>query len=193
MFVKLPFVRLTSCMSHPVVLCHAILCLTPCHPMSYSCHHVVLPSCALSSYVLFCRLAFSSNICLTFVRPLSDVRLTSMRSLCVTSHSQQHTVIFKLYVVLKFCNQWCVLSQHFRAWDNTMSSDDESTTARPEPRYQLRSNTQSFEPISLSSRSSRRYHQTSTAPPSSNTTLTRNSGSGYTTLTIHQSAFGGVN
>jgi hypothetical protein len=35
-----------------------------------------------------------------------------------------------------------------------MSSDDESSTARPEPRYQLRSNTQSFEPISLSSRSS---------------------------------------
>jgi hypothetical protein len=61
-----------------------------------------------------------------------------------------------------------------------MSSDDESTTAYPEPRYQLQSNTQSFEPISLSSRSLRWYHQASTAPSSSNTTLTGNSGSCYT-------------
>jgi hypothetical protein len=30
-------------------------------------------------------------------------------------------------------------------------------------------------------------------PPSSNTTPTRNSGSSYTTLTVHQSPFGGVN
>jgi len=74
-----------------------------------------------------------------------------------------------------------------------MSSDDESTTARPEPRYQLRSNTQSLEPISLSSRSSRQYHQASTTPLSSNTTPTRNSSSGYTTSTVHQSPFGGVN
>ncbi len=74
-----------------------------------------------------------------------------------------------------------------------MSSDDESTIVRLEPRYQLQSNTQSFEPIFLSSRSSRRYHQASTAPPSSSTTPTRNSGSGYTTSTLHQSPFGGVN
>ncbi len=74
-----------------------------------------------------------------------------------------------------------------------MSSDDESMTAQPEPRYQLRSNTQSFEPISLSSRASRRYHQVSIAPSSSNTTPTRNSGSGYTTSTVHQSPFGGAN
>ncbi len=74
-----------------------------------------------------------------------------------------------------------------------MSSDDESTTTHPEPRYQLQSNTQPFEPISLSSRSSRRYHQASIAPLSSNTTPIRNSGSGYTTSTIHQSPFGGVN
>jgi hypothetical protein len=74
-----------------------------------------------------------------------------------------------------------------------MSLDDESTTARPEPRYQLRNNTQSFELISLSSRSSRQYHQTSRTPPSSSTTPTNNSGSGYTTSTIHQSPFGGLN
>ncbi len=74
-----------------------------------------------------------------------------------------------------------------------MSSDDESTTVQPKPRYQLQSNTQSFEPISLSSRSSQWYHQTSTAPLSSNTSPTRNSSSGYTTSTIHQSPFGGVN
>jgi len=71
-------------------------------------------------------------------------------------------------------------------------SSDESTTARPEPRYQLQSNTQSFEPISLSSQSSRRYHQASKTPPSSSTTPTRNSGSGYTTSTVHQSPFGGA-
>ncbi len=74
-----------------------------------------------------------------------------------------------------------------------MSSDDESTTTHLEPRYQLRSNTQPFEPISLSSRSSRRYHQAFTAPSSSNTTPIRNSGLGYTTSTIHQSPFGRVN
>ncbi len=74
-----------------------------------------------------------------------------------------------------------------------MSSDDESTTTHLEPRYQLRSNTQPFEPMSLSSRSSRRYHQASTAPSSSSTTPIRNSGSGYTTSTIHQSPFGRVN
>jgi hypothetical protein len=74
-----------------------------------------------------------------------------------------------------------------------MSSDDESTTTHLEPRYQLRSNTQPFEPIYLNSRSSRRYHQASTAPSSSSTTPIKNSGSVYTTSTIHQSPFGGVN
>ena len=74
-----------------------------------------------------------------------------------------------------------------------MSSDDESTTTHLEPRYQLRNNTQPFELISLSSLSSRRYHQASTAPSSSSTTPVRNSGSGYTTSTVHQSPFGGVN
>ncbi len=74
-----------------------------------------------------------------------------------------------------------------------MSSDDENTTVQPEPRYQLRSNTQSFELIYLNSWSSRWYHQTFTVPSSSSTTPTRNSGSGYTTSTIHQSLFGGVN
>ncbi len=74
-----------------------------------------------------------------------------------------------------------------------MSSDDETTTTHLEPRYQLRSNTQPFEPIYLSSRSSRRYHQASTTPLSSNTTPIRNSGSSYTTSTIHQSPFGGFN
>jgi hypothetical protein len=74
-----------------------------------------------------------------------------------------------------------------------MSSDDESTATHPEPRYQLRSNTQPFEPIFLSSQSSRRYHQVSATPSSSSTTPNRNFGLGYTTSTIHQSPFGGVN
>ncbi len=164
--------RPTSCAMCLVVLRPTILCHAPCCPTS----------CALPSYVLFCHPAFSSNICLTFVR-----------SLCVTGHSQQRTIFFKLYFVLEFCNKSYVLSQNFGAWDNTMSSDDESTTTQPEPRYLLRSNTQSFEPISLSSRSSRRYHQVSITPSSSSTTPTKNSSSGYTTSTIHQSPFGGVN
>ncbi len=74
-----------------------------------------------------------------------------------------------------------------------MSSDDESIITHPEPRYQLRSNTQSFEPISLSSRSSRRYHPASIALSSSNTTLIKIPGSDYTTSTVHQSLFGGFN
>jgi len=74
-----------------------------------------------------------------------------------------------------------------------MFLDDESTTTHPEPRYQLRSNTQPFEPISLSSRSSRQYHQASITPSSSSTAPIRNSGSGYITSTIHQSPFRGVN
>ncbi len=74
-----------------------------------------------------------------------------------------------------------------------MSSNDDSTTAQPKPRYQLRSNTQSFEPISLSSQSSRRYHQVSIAPSSSSTTPTKNSGLGYIASIVHQSPFGRVN
>jgi hypothetical protein len=74
-----------------------------------------------------------------------------------------------------------------------MSSDDESTTTQPEPRYQLRSNTQSFELIFLSSQFSRQYPETSIAPSSSNTNPAKNSGSSYTTSTVHQSPFGGVN
>ncbi len=74
-----------------------------------------------------------------------------------------------------------------------MSSDDESTITHLKPRYQLRSNTQPFELISLSSRSSRRYQQASTTPSSSSTTPIRNLGLGYTTSTTHQSPFGGVN
>ncbi len=99
---------------------------------------------------------------------------------------------FRPYIVLELCN-WVILVQNFGAWENTMSSDDESTTTHLEPRYQLWSNTQSFEPISLSSWASSRYHQASTAPSSSSTTPIRNSGSGHTTSTIHQSPFGGVN
>jgi hypothetical protein len=110
----------------------------------------------------------------------------------VTVHSHWHIIFFKLYVMLKLCNEFSILFQNFVAWDNTMSSDDESTTTQPEPKYQLRSNTQSFKSIFLSSWSSWRYHQVSTAPPSSSTTPTKNSGLGYTTSTIHQIPFGGA-
>jgi len=74
-----------------------------------------------------------------------------------------------------------------------MSLDDENNTAQPEPRCQLQSNTLSFELISLSSRSSRLYHQTSITPLSSSIILTNNSGSGYITSTVHQSPFRRVN
>jgi len=74
-----------------------------------------------------------------------------------------------------------------------MSLDDESTTTQQKPRYQLQSNTRSFEPISLNSRSSWRYHQASIMPLSSSTTPTKNLGSNYITSMIHHSPFGGVN
>ncbi len=73
-----------------------------------------------------------------------------------------------------------------------MSMDDESTTTQPKPRYQQWNNTWSFEPISLSSRFLWRYYQVFTMPPSFNITPTKNSSSGYTTSTIHQSPFGGL-
>jgi len=76
--------------------------------------------------------------------------------------------------------------------DNTMSWDDESNTVQPKPRYQLQNNTQSFESISLSSRSLRQYHQMSRTPPSSNTTPTKSSDSGYTISTVHKIPFGGL-
>jgi hypothetical protein len=66
-----------------------------------------------------------------------------------------------------------------------MFADDESTIIHRKPRYELRSKTKPFEPISLSSRSSQRYDQASPAPSSSSTTPIRNSGLGYTTLTTH--------
>jgi hypothetical protein len=74
-----------------------------------------------------------------------------------------------------------------------MSSNDESTIAQPELRYQLRNNTQPFESIFLNSWSSQRYHQTSITPLSSSTTPTKNSGSGYITSMVHQNPFGRVN
>ncbi len=74
-----------------------------------------------------------------------------------------------------------------------MSSDDENTTDQPKPRHQQRSNTQSFELISLSSHFSRQYHQVFVAPPSSNTSPTKNSSLGYTTSTLHYIPFGKVN
>jgi len=43
------------------------------------------------------------------------------------------------------------IATNFGAWDNTMSLDDENTTTQPEPRYQLQSNTQSFELDSFNS------------------------------------------
>jgi hypothetical protein len=83
---RLTSVRLSSNFRH-VVLCHVplhpnVLCVAILHP-------IVLPS------------YFSSDICLTFIRPSLDVRLTSVRHLFSMGHSQRHTVFFKPYVMLK--------------------------------------------------------------------------------------------
>ncbi len=82
----------------------------------------------------------------------------------------------------------------YKIWGRgtTSSLDDESITVQPEPRYQLRSNTQSFKLISLNSWSSQRYHQTFTTPLSSNTTPTKNLSSGYIISMVHQNSFGGL-
>jgi len=56
---------------------------TPCHAPSFARLSYILLSC-----ILFCRPNFSFDICLTFVRPSLDVRLTSVRHLCVMGHSQ---------------------------------------------------------------------------------------------------------
>jgi hypothetical protein len=37
--------------------------------------------------------------------------------------------------MLRFCNLYSVLLQNFRAWNNTMSLNDDSITAQPKPRY----------------------------------------------------------
>jgi hypothetical protein len=105
-----------------------------------------------------------SPFCPTFIAVLFDVCCHSVRHLSsfvylilsihrhpFIIHPRQRTVFFKLYVVLELCS-WCsVLLQNFEAWDNTMSLNDESTTTQPQPKYQLRKNTQSLKSISLSS------------------------------------------
>jgi hypothetical protein len=59
-----------------------------------------------------------------------------------------------------------------------MSSDDESITVQPKPRYQLRSNTQSFESIFLTVIKYNSYPKI---------------GLSYVTSMVHQSPIGGVN
>ena len=72
------FVELPSCvLRHPLTSCRPIV-LRPA------------PCCPTSAHLTS---SFSSNI-----------YLTSVQSLCVTGHSQQRTVFFKLYVVLEFCS-----------------------------------------------------------------------------------------
>jgi len=114
-----------------------------------SCHPVIIRSCDLLSYrpdilrpaivrfvvlrIFFVVLPFHP----TFVWLPSDLRwmfVWPLCNVCVTGHSQQRTIFFKLYVVLEFCSYFCVISQNFGAWNN-MSSDDESTTAQLESRY----------------------------------------------------------
>jgi hypothetical protein len=78
--VGLPSVGPASCCHVPHMSC----CPTPYCPTS--CRLAVLRPAIL-------RLAFSSNIYLTFVQYLR-----------VTGYSQQRTLFFKLYVVLEFCS-----------------------------------------------------------------------------------------
>jgi hypothetical protein len=105
-----------------------------------------------------------SPFCLTSVAIPSNVRpQTSIhRHSFVVVHPHWRTVFFKLYVLctyifdIIFFKPYLVfyIFTKFWVWDNTMSSDDESTTTQPELKYPLWNNTQSFEPISLNSQSS---------------------------------------
>jgi len=63
---------------------------------SYALLSYVLPSCVLRPTILcpaILHLAFSFNI-----------YLTSVQYLCVTGYSQQHTLFFKLSIMLEFCS-----------------------------------------------------------------------------------------
>ncbi len=77
--VELPSVGPPSCRPAPYVMPSYAYCPT-------SCRHAVLHPAIL-------RPTFSSNI-----------YLTSVQYLCVTSYSQQRTLFFKLCVVLEFCS-----------------------------------------------------------------------------------------
>jgi len=81
---------------------HWIFVLRPasCDNAPYILRLVVLRT--ILSSCLFIQHLFDFHP--SFVRPSLDVRLTFVRSLCVTGHSQQRTVFFKLYFVLEFCS-----------------------------------------------------------------------------------------
>jgi len=75
--------------------------------------HVVLPSCApIVLPPTSCALRLTSYVLMSYVLRLailgpafsSNIYLTSVQYLCVTGHSQQRTLFFKLYVVLGFCS-----------------------------------------------------------------------------------------
>ncbi len=134
--------RPTSCWRHPPTVLRPVV-LPTWHPAPTSCCLDVLCDTVLQSCVLHIVVVHLVVLCL----------VAYLVAFCRTTVLQLGR--FKPYIVLEFCNWGIILVQNFGAWDNTMSSDDESSITHPEPRYQLRNNTQPFEPISLSSRSSR--------------------------------------
>jgi len=82
-------------------------------PTSYNCRPT---SCCLAVLRTYCPAAYvlrpapyvltSYVLRLAILRPAfsSNIYLTSVQYLCVTGHSQQRTLFFKLYVVLGFCS-----------------------------------------------------------------------------------------
>lgn len=93
-FVKLSSYVLSFDVWHIFIMCLVVL-------LSYVMRPTTLTSCVMSSCILpFYRPAFSFDIYLTYIWLLHDVRLTSMRHLLITGHSQRR----KPYVVLEFCS-----------------------------------------------------------------------------------------
>jgi hypothetical protein len=99
--------------------------LSPCvlHPIGL-CPIIRLPY-ALPFFLTTVQLL--SNFCLTFVRPLFDVHPLPFIPIIAPYFQTIHCVRMLVVRALYYYN--------FKAWDNIMSSDDESTTTHPEPRY----------------------------------------------------------
>jgi hypothetical protein len=102
-----------------------------------------------------------------------------------------NTIFFKPYLVLCIFTKFWGMGQHHVLgwWKHNRSTIAKVLTMKQHTIIWANF----FELTIFTTVPSNQYHQTSTMPPSSTTTPTRNSGSGYTTSTIHQSLFGGVN
>jgi len=115
----LPSVGPASCC--PIVMSSYVMRL-PSYVLYHTVLRTVLSSCLLIQHLF--------DFHPTFVQRSFDLHAISV---CHGSFPSMHCILQIVHCVRIFL--CCVLSQHFRAWDNTMSSDDESTTAQPKPKY----------------------------------------------------------